>query len=142
MNKYLLIPIAILGSLLLASCATSPEITNQYQTENVETTNRVGTVSEMLEEARKYYVLALRKQELNSTKETVENYEAALRIINNLSYYPGIDENAAYLELENSIIDDYKSFVDGLDELPEGMSFAAYEEWMKESVPELEFTDN
>jgi membrane-bound lytic murein transglycosylase D len=104
----------------------------------IQNTNRVGIVSEMLEEARQYYVLALRKQEINSTKETVENYEASLRIINNLSYYPGIDENAAYLELENSIIEDYKNFVDGLDELPEGMSFAAYEEWMKDSVPEIE----
>ena len=65
----------------------------------------------MLEEARQYYVLALHKQELNSTKETVENYESALRIVNNLSYYPGIDENAAYVELETSIIDDYKNFL-------------------------------
>ncbi|HEX9251380.1 MAG TPA: LysM peptidoglycan-binding domain-containing protein, partial [Ignavibacteriaceae bacterium] len=46
------------------------------------------------------------------------------------------------LELENSIIDDYKNYVDGLDELPEGLSFAAYEEWMKESVPELEVANS
>ncbi|MBP9120151.1 MAG: LysM peptidoglycan-binding domain-containing protein [Ignavibacterium sp.] len=140
MKKFILIPIAVFVTFLFSSCASSPEVTNQNQTEVTETTNRVGIVSEMLEEARQYYVLALRKQEVNSTKETVENFEAALRIVNNLSYYPGIDENAAYLELENSIIDDYKNFVDGLNELPEGMSFAAYEEWMKESVPEIEMT--
>ncbi len=140
MKKFILIPIFVFVSLLISSCASSPEITNQNQTEVIENTNRIGIVSEMLEEARQYYVLALRKQELNSTKETVENYESALRIVNNLSYYPGIDENASYVELETSIIDDYKNFVDGLDELPEGMSFAAYEEWMKESVPEIEFT--
>ena len=138
MKKIILIPIVVFVSLLISSCASSPEITHQNQNEVIQNTNRVGIVSEMLEEARQYYVLALRKQEINSTKETVENYEASLRIINNLSYYPGIDENAAYLELENSIIEDYKNFVDGLDELPEGMSFAAYEEWMKDSVPELE----
>ncbi len=138
MKKIILIPIVVFVSLLISSCASSPEISHQNQTEVIQNTNRVGIVSEMLEEARQYYVLALRKQEINSTKETVENYEASLRIINNLSYYPGIDENAAYLELENSIIEDYKNFVDGLDELPEGMSFAAYEEWMKDSVPEIE----
>ena len=138
MKKIILIPIVVFVSLLISSCASSPEISHQNQNEVIQNTNRVGIVSEMLEEARQYYVLALRKQEINSTKETVENYEASLRIINNLSYYPGIDENAAYLELENSIIEDYKNFVDGLDELPEGMSFAAYEEWMKDSVPELE----
>jgi len=140
MKKFILIPTVVFVSLLISSCSSSPEINHQNQSEVTQNTNRVGIVSEMLEEARQYYVLALRKQEINSTKETVENYEASLRIINNLSYYPGIDENAAYLELENSIIADYKNFVDGLDELPEGMSFAAYEEWMKESVPEIEVT--
>lgn len=89
MNKYLLIPIAMLAMLLFASCSSTSEITNHYQSDTIENTKRVGIVSEMLEEARQYYVLALKKQELNSTKETVENYEAALRIINNLSYYPG-----------------------------------------------------
>lgn len=142
MNKYLLSPIAMLAMLLFASCSSTSEITNHYQSDTIENTKRVGIVSEMLEEARQYYVLALKKQELNSTKETVENYEAALRIINNLSYYPGIDDNAAYVELENSIIDDYKSFIDGLSELPESISFAAYEEWMKASVPELMLTNN
>ncbi|HMN16233.1 MAG: LysM peptidoglycan-binding domain-containing protein [Ignavibacteriae bacterium] len=142
MNKYLLIPIAMLAMLLFASCSSTSEITNHYQSDTIENTKRVGIVSEMLEEARQYYVLALKKQELNSTKETVENYEAALRIINNLSYYPGIDDNAAYVELENSIIDDYKNFIDGLSELPESISFAAYEEWMKASVPELMLTNN
>lgn len=140
MKKFILIPTVVFVSLLISSCSSSPEINHQNQSEVTQNSNRVGIVSEMLEEARQYYVLALRKQEINSTKETVENYEASLRIINNLSYYPGIDENAAYLELENSIIADYKNFVDGLDELPEGMSFAAYEEWMKESVPEIEVT--
>ncbi len=139
MKKFILIPIVVFISLLISSCSNSPEISNQNQTEVTENTNRIGIVSEMLEEARQYYVLALKKQELNSTKETVENYESALRIINNLSYYPGIDENAAYVELETSIIDDYKNYVDGLDEMPEGMSFAAYQEWMKDSVPEIEF---
>ena len=140
MKKFILIPALVFGTLFISSCGSSPEITNQNQTEVTESTGRVGIVSEMLEEARQFYVLALRKQELNSTKETVENYEAALRIVNNLSYYPGIDENIAYSELENSIIDDYKNFVDGLNELPEGLSFAAYEEWMKETVPEIQLT--
>jgi membrane-bound lytic murein transglycosylase D len=141
MKKIIQITILIFIALLIVSCGGNSQITNQNTTDNPQPTNRVGIVSEMLEEARQDYVLALKKQELNSTKETVENYEAALWIINNLSYYPGIDENSAYLELENSIVDDYKNFVDGLTELPDGVSFAAYEEWMKESVQEIELAD-
>lgn len=141
MKRIIQIPILFFIIAFITSCGSNTQVTNQNQTETPSQNKRVGIVSEMLEEARQYYVLALKKQELNSTKETVENYEAALRIINNLSYYPGIDENTAYLELETSIIDDYKNFVDGLSELPEGISFAAYEEWMKESVPEIEIAN-
>lgn len=141
MKRIIQIPLVIFIVTLLISCGSNQQITNQTQTVNQNVYNRVGIVSELLEEARQYYVLALKKQELNSTKETVENYEAALRIVNNLSYYPGIDQNTAYLELESSIIDDYKNFVDGLTELPEGISFAAYDEWMKSSIKEIEMAD-
>jgi len=142
MKQILLFPITAFIAVIITSCGSNTQVTSLNQTQNTTTTNRIGIVSEMLEEARQHYVLALKKQELNSTKEAVENYESALRIINNLSYYPGIDENAAYLELENAIIDDYKGFVDGLNVLPEGISFAAYEEWMRESVPEIVVAEN
>lgn len=138
MNRTLLA--TILSILFLLWGCSSSEVVNQDQKGENEVIQKTGIVSELLEQARQSYVLALKKQELNSTKEAVENYESALRIVNNLSYYPGIDENEAYKELENSIIEDYKRFVDGLTELPEGSSFAAYEEWMGKSVPEIEFT--
>lgn len=142
MKKNLLLPMLIFVSFLLYSCGSNSEITNKNQTESINTNYKSGIVSEMLEEARQYYVEALKKRELNSTKETVENFESSLRIMNNLSYYPGIEDNVAYQELGTSIIEDYKGFIDGLTELPEGVSFAAYEEWMKESVPEIEVTNN
>ena len=142
MKKIVQIPILFFIIVIISSCGSNNQVTNQTNDEKKVTSSSVGLVSEMLEEARQSYVLALKKQELNSTKEAVENYEAALRIINNLSYYPGIEENAAYVELETSIIDDYKNFVDGLTELPEGVSFAAYEEWMKESIQEIEVATN
>jgi membrane-bound lytic murein transglycosylase D len=124
---------SILIILVLWGC-TSKEVIIENKTNQEQT--KVGIVSELLEEARQFYLLALKKQALNSINETVENYENALRIINNLSYYRGIDKNDAYKELESSIIEDYKSFIDGLEVLPEGISSAAYDEWMKKFVPE------
>ncbi|MEI7811765.1 MAG: LysM peptidoglycan-binding domain-containing protein [Ignavibacteria bacterium] len=94
-------------------------------------------VNELLEEARQNYVNALAKQEINSPSEAVNYYETALRIVNNLSYYPEIEENEAFTQLEKSISEDYQKFVDGLVEVPEGVSFAALEEWMKKSLPEI-----
>lgn len=143
MKKNLQLSIIIsFFALLIYSCGANKEITDDSDNNtSYQTTFTKGRiVNEMLEQARQHYVTALAKQEANSTNEAVENYESSLRIINNLSYYPGIDNNAAYKELENSIIEDYRAFVDGLTELPEGVSFAAMDEWMKQSLPEIEMT--
>ena len=116
-SKLLLLLILIFLQLMFYSCSSSDEITKKsdevpYQKNSV--------VAEMLEQARQFYLTALEKQKSSSVEETVQNYESALRIINNLSYYPGVDNNEAYIELETSIIEDYKAYVDGLPELPPG----------------------
>jgi membrane-bound lytic murein transglycosylase D len=142
MHKRILPFVAMsLFALLFNSCGTNKEIAKNENSKDTQTqVQKIGIVSEMLEQARQSYVVALAKQEQNSTVEAVNNYEAALRIINNLSYYPGIEQNEAYLELEKSIIDDYKKYVDSLPELPSNVSFAALEEWMGKSVPEIKIT--
>ena len=136
--KNLLLPILLLSSIIFYSCSSSDEITKKTQEATI---NKNSVVDEMLEQARQYYVTALEKQKGDSIELTVQNYESALRIINNLSYYPGVDNNEAYIELETSIIEDYKAYVDGLSELPPGVSLAALEEWMKDSVPEIEIPE-
>jgi membrane-bound lytic murein transglycosylase D len=125
---------------IIYSCSSSEEVTQKKTTE--EPYKKHGIVAEMIEQARQYYITALEKQESDNIEETVENFELALITINNLSYYPGIDENEAYIELETAIIEDYKTYVDGLESLPEGVSMAALEEWMKESVPEIQLTED
>jgi len=130
-----------LFALLFGSCGGNKEITRDENTSyNNTIVQKGGIVSEMMEQARQYYISALAKQDINSTSETVSNYESALRIINNLSYYPGIEENEAYLELEKSIIEDYQKYVDGLPELPVEVSFAALEEWMGKNMPDEQFS--
>ncbi len=125
------------------SCGTNKEITKNEQAITAQPEiQKSEIVSELLEQARQSYVAALAKQEINSVVEAITSYENALRIINNLSYYPGIEENDAYTELSASIIDDYKSYIDGLPELPENASFAALEEWIGKSVPELNLAAN
>lgn len=131
--------ILLIVTLILSSCGGQKEVTTD-QTET-KRYNTDGVVSQMLEEARQHYLNAIKEQEENNIEIAVEKYEYSLRIINNLSYYPGIEDNEAYVELENAIIEDYKTFVDGLDDIPEGVSLAALEEWMKESVPEIELTE-
>ncbi len=135
--------IVFLIAIVFYSCSANKEMVKEdTPKQDTQTVQKSGIVSEMLEQARQYYVVALAKQELNSTNETVSNYESALKIINSLSYYPGIEENEAYVELEKSILDDYKKYVDGLSELPVDVSFAALEEWMGKAVSELQVEKN
>jgi membrane-bound lytic murein transglycosylase D len=142
MSKKLLPLFAIsLLALFFYSCGANKEIAKDDNSKETQVAvPKGGIVSEMLEQARQFYVAALAKQELNSTTETINNYESSLRIINNLSYYPNIDQNDAYVELQKSIIEDYRKYVDGLTELPVDVSFAALEEWMGKTMPDVKLT--
>jgi membrane-bound lytic murein transglycosylase D len=142
MTRKLLQVVAIsLFSLIFFSCGGNKEIArNEGSNRTRNEVKKASIVSELLEQARQLYLTALAKQEQKDTREAINNYEASLRIINNLSYYPGIDQNEAYVDLENSIIEDYKKLVDGLTELPVDVSFAALEEWMGKSMPELQLS--
>ena len=132
-------PSILLILAFLYSCSGSDEITKKKD----DALNQKGNVvAEMLEQARQFYLTALEKQKSGLVEETVQNYESALRIINNLSYYPGVDNNEAYIELETAIIEDYKAYVDGLQEMPPGVSMAALEEWMRGYVSEIELSDD
>ena len=140
-KRHLPLVIISLFSLIFFSCGGNKEITKNDSTKkNSIKVQNGGIVSEMLEQARQYYVAALSGQEKSPTSETVKKYESSLRIINNLSYYPGIENNEAYVELEKSIIDDYRKFVDGLPEVPVEVSFAALEEWMGKNLPEIQMS--
>src|SRR5512139_2844172 len=122
MRNLLKLPIILSLIAIIYSCSGSDEITKKKED---AINSRGNVVTEMLEQARQFYLTALEKQKLGNIEEAVQNYESALRIINNLSYYPGVDNNEAYIELETAIIEDYKSYVDGLSELPPGVSLAA-----------------
>lgn len=136
-KRFILLFAMSLFTFVLQSCSTTnKEISKTDDSGNTQKTLKVsGIVAEQLEQARQFYVIALQKQDQNSVNEAIENFENALRIVNNLDFYPGIENNDAYKELEKSIIDDYRKYVDGLDVLPENISIAALEEWMGKTIP-------
>lgn len=138
------IVVVLFFAFVLGSCSGSKQVENENQNSTVN--NQVVEkptliVSGLLEEARQNYVNALAKQEFRHTKEAIDDYEAALKIINSLSYYPDIDKNEAFVELEKSILEDYQSFVEGLDSVPENVSMVAYEEWSGKNIQELQLVE-
>jgi membrane-bound lytic murein transglycosylase D len=133
----MIVPISMF---IFSSCSTVKS-TTQVQTiipnDTVKVVEAPSKMNEMLESARRDYVNALYQQKLGFKVETLNYYESALSTINKLSYYPNIEENSTYVELENSIVQDYQSFVESLDELPENASISAFEEWMNKKIPEV-----
>lgn len=125
--------------MIIYSCGSlnSTTKTNQVKTDTLKTAGIQSIANEMLENARRDYVNALYKQKLGFKAEALSYFESALSTINKLSYYPNIEENGTFLELENSIVEDYQKYVESLDELPENVSISALDEWMGKRIPEL-----
>ncbi|RJP62171.1 MAG: LysM peptidoglycan-binding domain-containing protein [Ignavibacteriales bacterium] len=128
----------------LTSCGVFSDVSKsdgQISEEQNKTVETFVLINEKMEQSRQHYVDALRYQRLGFKKETIDAYENSLKIINELSYYPDIEQNEAYYELENSIVEDYQGFIDSLDELPENASVYALEEWMSKQMPDILLSD-
>jgi membrane-bound lytic murein transglycosylase D len=92
----------------------------------------------MLENARLEYISALAKQDLGYTEAAITSYESSLKMIESLSYYPGIEENETYNDLEKSIVEDYRNYIASLPEIPENVSISALEAWTDKLLPDIE----
>ncbi|MCL6098480.1 MAG: LysM peptidoglycan-binding domain-containing protein [Bacteroidetes bacterium] len=145
MKKLLLLPIISLTLILVSSCGvfkSTEKPTQEINKDTVAIAEPPSVVNQMLESARKDYVNALYQQKLGFKVDALNYYESALSTINRLSYYPDIEDNAAYSELENSIVEDYQKYVETLDELPQNASISALEEWMNKKIPDIPVDDD
>lgn len=141
-GKILLITILFT---FLTSCGIFSDASKsdeQISEEAPKTVEAYILVNEMMEKARQSYVDALRFQRLGFKKEAINSYEDALKTINELSYYPDIESNESYFELENSIVEDYQGFINTLDELPADVSIAALEDWLSKQMPDIELVED
>lgn len=140
MKKVLFLPLALAVTFLISSCTTHQSLRKFSVAATIDTVQNVVTTSkmnQMLESARKDYVNALYQQKLGFKVEALNYFESALSTINKLSYYPDIEINTSYSELENSIAEDYQKFIESLDELPPNASIYALEEWMNKNVTDV-----
>ena len=142
MRKYLFFIVPVLSLIFLNSCSTFISTTRFQEEENeievAEDTVGVVQVSlivnEMLEDARQDYLNAIKNQNAGLVNETLLSYESALKSINKLSYFPGIEQNDSFNELETSIFEDYKKYVESLDVIPESISITALDDWMSKNI--------
>jgi len=133
----LIILIPILISFNACSSFTSTTRNSQFSKQDTSKVSVSSIINEMLENARRDYVNALYKQKLGFKAEALSFYESALTTINKLSYYPNVEENEVFIELESSIVEDYQSYVQSMEELPENITINALEEWMNKRIPDF-----
>lgn len=141
MKKLLILPMMVISVFVIAACSTLKSSTNQPSRFNqiaipdtVKTIESKSMVNQMMESARRDYVNALYQQKLGFKSEAINYFESALSTINKLSYYPEIENNEAFDELEGAIVEDYQKYVASFDELPDDVSISALNEWMDNKV--------
>ncbi len=128
-------------TLFFTSCSIFRSSVQDTQTEILDSLNTASPssiVNEKLENARERYVDALYQKKLGFIAKAINQFEQSLNIINELSYYPDVDDNEAYNELENSIVDDYQSLINSMNTLPDSVSIAALEDWMNKNLKSVD----
>lgn len=134
----------VIFAVFLTSCSvfdSTVRHTEETESSELPVVETSVIINEMLETARQHYVTALKKQKLGFEAEALENYDLALKSLIKISYYPGIEDNEAYHELENAVFEDYHAYVESLESLPEGASVVAMEEWMLKNLQEIQLLE-
>ncbi|HKZ40318.1 MAG TPA: hypothetical protein VJ044_05110, partial [Candidatus Hodarchaeales archaeon] len=91
-----------------------------------------------LEQARHHYLRALQAQSaLDSTLSTRE-FEKAIAILNDLSYYPDAGSIADYNDLLRSVIEDYEKYIISIDKLSTESSVFALREKLNQDVEKID----
>lgn len=137
--------LAFVTLVFLSGCAVfqTTSDTDEHAIEQDSTTviSSAIIINERLEEARQKYVDALYQRKLGFKIKALNEFEKALQIINDLSSYPGVEENTAFLELETAVVSDFQDLLDTYETLPENVSVLALEEWMNKNLQDFSLED-
>lgn len=97
-------------------------------------------ISQKLEEARQHYLDALGAQETGDSTLSQSEFEHAIQILDELSYYPAIESNKDFTDLSRSVIEDYEKYIASIDELGPDASIFALREKLNQVVDELDIS--
>jgi membrane-bound lytic murein transglycosylase D len=84
--------------------------------------------AQLLDRARAHYSSALAAEEIGDSISCEAEFELAINILNEVSYFPGIDSSQEFNDLSRAIIDDYEKYISLIDDVgPEASVFALRE---------------
>ncbi len=94
-------------------------------------------VQKLMDLARGYYKEAIRLQLAGSQDSSETEFENSIDVLNDLSYYPDIEENKDFVTLSQRIIDDYKRYISSVQDLEPGTSVFALQEKLSQIVDSI-----
>lgn len=112
------------------------DTTSLDQSEDDELVRNDSLTGAMLERARKHYISATAAQEKGDSARSASQFEEAIAILNELSYYPDIETNQDFNDLSKAVIEDYELYIAKIDSLGPATSIFALREKLNQ-VTEL-----
>ncbi len=113
----------------LSHSATDGDTLYSETTDDTTSENGIDPiVAQSLESARRHYLSALRAENEGDSIRCAIEFEYAINILNELSYYPSIEKNQDFNDLSNSIIEDYELYIANIDSLGDKTSIFALRE--------------
>ena len=97
--------------------------------------------AQLLESARQHYMSALDAEEQGDSIESAEEFEYAIGILNELGYYPNIENNKDFADLSRSIVEDYEKYIANIDSLGPQTSVFALRMKLNQLAEEYESLD-
>jgi membrane-bound lytic murein transglycosylase D len=98
-------------------------------------------ITQLLEHARQHYLAALEAESINDSACSVLEFESAITILNELAYYPNIENNRDFNDLSQSVIDDYEKYIASIDSLGAETSVFALREKLNQLAEAAESPD-
>lgn len=107
--------------------ATLPAYQDEYaELDDASSSSSINDrlVTGKLESARQKYLRALTLIDRGDTTNAAHAFEEAIEVLNAIVNYPNIEDNPEFADLMQSIIEDYESYIQSIDNLSENSSIA------------------
>ncbi len=98
-------------------------------------------IAELLEIAREHYLIALQAQAEGDSIMSADEFEEAIKHLNEASYFPNIEDNVDFNELTRSVIEDYEKYIAAIDSLGENSSIFALREKLNLDIEKIDITN-
>lgn len=102
--------------------------------------NNDSLIALQLEQARQHYLSAVAAQSNGDSVRASTQFELALQILNDLSYYPDIEGNLDFNDLSRTVVEDYEKYIQDSGLIDSTSSIFALREKLNQLSEQLDTT--